>query len=563
MAAWLAAQVGAAKTTSAGRSKVKAKARTRAGVRVSTRASAATATIHTALRSANTTTTTSLPFQNTGVAGILSLVRSYQIPTADPLAAQLANLSWTYDSAVSAISFTELGATTQAAQLLSQLAALQRSDGSIDFAYNTATGQSVPEFRAGTIAMAGLAALDYHQKMCSTQYDGLAYGAAQYLLGLQASNGLLNGGPDVTWQSTQHNLIARAFLNDLADVMADKATTVPADVVAGKVGGEAYPVCSGASTSFDGLSAPAATSAFVTKLRTAVSAIDSGIQANLFVRLTSSTGTGLGSAAGTAYFREGTNDDIRPVDAQALGILWLLGQNRLADAQAVLNYTNATMLKSSFTVGLSTNVLSFNNTYTGSGTYMGYTPYDTLSAPATPQRDVGGGHAGDGLRHPDARGEGVHRQLLRARDEPGELPERHRNGDRHPGVQRHGHQQPLRRLPRLALGGVGGLAAAQHHRLRPARRAVGHLGPAPAALRAPERGPGRTGPHLGPGGKQRRAQPPSGPERGVSAFGWLALRLRGGRLARGRLLGGGLGRGRGGGGDDGLDRRGLHRRGPG
>src|ERR1700745_2853517 len=35
---------------------------------------------------------------------------------------------------------------------------------------------------------------------------------ADYLISVQGSNGLVRGGPDVSWYSTQHNLLAYAFL---------------------------------------------------------------------------------------------------------------------------------------------------------------------------------------------------------------------------------------------------------------------------------------------------------------------------------------------------------------
>ena len=53
------------------------------------------------------------------------------------------------------------GEKAQAEQLLDQLAALQRTDGSIDFAFNVADGSSLQQFRTGSIAWIGLAAATY------------------------------------------------------------------------------------------------------------------------------------------------------------------------------------------------------------------------------------------------------------------------------------------------------------------------------------------------------------------------------------------------------------------
>ena len=98
-----------------------------------------------------------------GGAGQLALVRSYEIPADDPSYERLLNWSWTYDLAVTAAAFVESGNQVQAKQLLSQLSALQNSNGSIDFAFNVATGAGVPLYRSGTIAWLGLAAAAYDQ----------------------------------------------------------------------------------------------------------------------------------------------------------------------------------------------------------------------------------------------------------------------------------------------------------------------------------------------------------------------------------------------------------------
>jgi hypothetical protein len=313
---------------------------------------------------------TSVPFQITGTPGVLSLVRSYQIPLDDPSVTRLANLSWTYDSAVTSIAFTELGDSAQSVQLLDQLAALQRADGSIDFAFNTSNGQSIPEFRAGTIAWVGLAAVDYRSLTCSTRYDNLAYGAAKWLVSEQnasagaAGQGLIVGGPDVSWISTQHNFVARAFLARLADQIGGHL---------GNGNGNGNSKCAGGLT---GLS-PSQLAAFTSQLRTAVSAIDAGINRALFVRLTPASKT----SAGTAYFRQGVGDDTRAADAQALGALWLLGQGRSSDAQAVINYANQALYITNRSVVKSADPSTYNETYASPGPFSGYHPYADPGSP--------------------------------------------------------------------------------------------------------------------------------------------------------------------------------------
>ena len=147
----------------------------------------------------------------------LRLVRSFDVPADDPAAPRMTNLSWTYDSALAAISLMFAGEKAQAEQLLDQLAALQRTDGSIDFAFNVADGSSLQQFRTGSIAWIGLAAATYGNLYRSSRYDALAGGAARWLLARKQSSGLLAGGPDVSWVSTQHNLLAWFFLSSVDD----------------------------------------------------------------------------------------------------------------------------------------------------------------------------------------------------------------------------------------------------------------------------------------------------------------------------------------------------------
>lgn len=214
-----------------------------------------------------------------GGAGQLALVRSYEIPANDPSYERLLNWSWTYDSAVTAAAFVESGNQAQAKQLLSQLTALQNSDGSIDFAFNVATGAGVPLYRSGTIAWLGLAAAAYDQTFKVGTYLTTEELAANYLLSLQGANGLIRGGPDVKWVSTQHNLIAYAFLARLgSELVGDGETSAAA------------------------------------RYQAAAAQISAGIAKYLFVH--DSTG---------AWFREGVEDNVQSLDVQALGAMYLQG----------------------------------------------------------------------------------------------------------------------------------------------------------------------------------------------------------------------------------------------
>jgi hypothetical protein len=258
----------------------------------------------------------------------LYLVRSYDIPAGDPSAARLANLSWTYDSAVSAVALESSGETAQARQLLDQLAALQRTDGSLDFAYDTSTGASVQLFRTGTIAWVGYAALQQKLSTNTTRYDALIAGTARWLLARQnATTGLLTGGPDVTWASTQNNLIAYQFLSILALSPVGTLTT--------------------------------------TQLAGAATKIAGGIDSTLMVT----------PAAGQLGFIQGTNDQLRPLDAQTLGIAYLLARGRYADALKVRAYIDSAFKLSGRSIVKSAATATYNQTYAATGPFSGYRPY--------------------------------------------------------------------------------------------------------------------------------------------------------------------------------------------
>jgi hypothetical protein len=161
-----------------------------------------------------------------------------------------------------------------AGAILDRLQELQRPDGALEGSYDSAGGDPAGPLRSGNQAWVGLAALE-----CGAErHHRLIDGVARWLLE-QRYDGLVRGGPDVSWSSTEHNLEARAFFAGLGE----------GDVVA---------------------------------------AFDRAIERQLF--------------AGD-HFRQGLGDDARPLDVQAYGILWLVGHGRLADAAAVERTTDATM----------------------------------------------------------------------------------------------------------------------------------------------------------------------------------------------------------------------------
>jgi hypothetical protein len=259
----------------------------------------------------------------------LQLVRSYQIPADDPLYNSLSNWSWTYDSAVAAAAFAATGAQANSAQLLDQLVALQHTDGSIELAFNTTTGASASIFRSGTVAWVGLAASSYDLAFSSSRYLVMEQRSADYLLSLQTDSGLIRGGPDVSWVSTEHNLIAYVFLSRLASELRSNGSTTSA-----------------------------------AHYQSAAATISAAIDANLLV--SDSTGT---------YFIEGLNDPVQALDVQAYGAMYLQGTGRPGLAAEVLAYAQTNFAVGNRSVGLSSDPNTYNMTYSAAGPFAGYRPY--------------------------------------------------------------------------------------------------------------------------------------------------------------------------------------------
>lgn len=209
----------------------------------------------------------------------LALVRSFDIPTTDPAYNRLANLSWTYDNALAALAFIDLGYRSQAEQLLDQLKALQLKDGSLAFAYDVKTGAGSGQIRSNALAWVGIAAVAYRAKYHNGRYDVLAGGLADYLLKSRRTDGLVLGGPDVQWVSTQHNLLMSEFFRS------------------------AYREY-GSRTLSEGISG--------TDLNTAYDVAANAITSKLLVQ-----------SGGQAYFVQGLNDSRIPLDTQTLGSVFL------------------------------------------------------------------------------------------------------------------------------------------------------------------------------------------------------------------------------------------------
>jgi hypothetical protein len=283
----------------------------------------------------------------------MNLVVSYHPPPGDPKGPFVAGRAWTYDSAVTAAALAAQGDVDRSGALLDQLQTLQRPSGALALSYDVATGHGAGPSRAGVLAWAGLAAIEWRSVTCSGRHDVLIAGVARWLLDRRIADrrspgfGLLTGGRDVHWASTEHNLEARAFLLALGAALdgtaADPATGRPCQ------------------PGLDGL-APEATRRLAGGVHQAVTDLDIAIGRDLFVR----------DSPDRAHLRQGLDDDVRPVDVQALGILWLIGRGRTADARAVETSADAALLVHGRTVSWRS---------AAGETFTGYRPYADASGP--------------------------------------------------------------------------------------------------------------------------------------------------------------------------------------
>jgi hypothetical protein len=340
IARWLARQVGPSKPVAC--PKQRAKARVRCATPRKGRASASSVAPITLRATAARPGTRASQSEKVALRlstgkriSSLQLIRSFDIPTDDPAYERLLNWSWTYDSAVAATAFASVGLQEQAGRLLDQLAALQREDGSIEFAFNVQTGESSGTVRAGSVAFDAIAFSDYDSTFGSTLYLDDARRAVDYLLSLRNEEGLVRGGPDVKWVSTQHNILTLIALMTLSQQLEEQGDE------------------EGAST-----------------YREAAAVIVKGIYSQLIVR-----------DGGLAHFREGVGDEVVPLDTQALGVIFarFVGDDDLA--KQVYEYAQQNFAIKGRSISLSSKKASYNMTYEAEGPFSGYRPYIGKRAP--------------------------------------------------------------------------------------------------------------------------------------------------------------------------------------
>jgi len=332
---WLARQVGPRNPVAC--SKRPARARAACTARHRRGSASGVARVPTAMTAAAATRrqSESIELTRSNVSAPLQLIRSFDIPSDDPSYERLLNWSWTYDSAVAATAFASLDLRDQSGRLLDQLAALQRKDGSIEFAFDVKTGESSTTVRAGSVAFAAIGFVEYDAHFGDTRYLDNARLAVDYLLSLRNEDGLIRGGPDVKWVSTQHNILAVLALTNLAQQLQERGD--------------------------DELAA---------SYQEAIERIAKGIDGQMLVR-----------DGKLVHLRQGVNDDIVPLDTQTLGAIYALVRGDQELANQLYEFAQQSFAIADRLIELSPRPATFNMTYEAKGLFSGYRPYLGKRAP--------------------------------------------------------------------------------------------------------------------------------------------------------------------------------------
>jgi hypothetical protein len=140
---------------------------------------------------------------------------------------------------------------------------------------------------------------------------------------------------DVTWYSTQHNLLAYAFLRLLGNELTADGDRSSAN-----------------------------------SYYTAANQVSSGIESQLLV-----------PNASNLYFIEGLNDNVQALDADALGIMYLQDHGETNNAQKVLAYTQSAFALTGQSIVKSSDPATYNETYSAPGPFTGFAPYIGPNAP--------------------------------------------------------------------------------------------------------------------------------------------------------------------------------------
>ncbi|MEM7532294.1 MAG: DUF4832 domain-containing protein [Chloroflexota bacterium] len=152
---------------------------------------------------------------NTPFSGRDGAVISYRVPSDDAAYPFVFDRAWIYDNALAVIAWTLDNECAAAQTTLTTLASLVENDGKLGFSVSTQGDFVQGLYRSGAIAWVGYAFTLYQDQCQDSQFEATTRDMADWLLTQQDATGSVQGGPDATWHSTEHNIDAYFFWRDL------------------------------------------------------------------------------------------------------------------------------------------------------------------------------------------------------------------------------------------------------------------------------------------------------------------------------------------------------------
>lgn len=147
-----------------------------------------------------------------GQIGAFGLVDSYVEDGTDD--------SYTYDNALAVLAFISSGDTASARGILDALAAIgPEPEGGFLDRYHAQDGRHDGSLSVGPNGYVLQALNLYRLTTGDETYAGLSVGIADYILGLQASDGGIFGFAGATWKSTENNLGALSGIHNLGTLL--------------------------------------------------------------------------------------------------------------------------------------------------------------------------------------------------------------------------------------------------------------------------------------------------------------------------------------------------------
>ncbi|MFA5008251.1 MAG: hypothetical protein WC546_03410 [Candidatus Omnitrophota bacterium] len=152
----------------------------------------------------------------------------------------LKKISFTYDQALAAITFTILNDKERAEKIFDFYLNKVNKKENIFNAYYTQGDCAEYAAHSGPNAWIGIAVLDYYKETKNAKYLPIAEKVSEFLLKMMDKEGGIKGGPTVEWYSTEHNLDAFAFFNSFYEITKNDKYRIAAGKIKNWISKYAY-----------------------------------------------------------------------------------------------------------------------------------------------------------------------------------------------------------------------------------------------------------------------------------------------------------------------------------